>query len=119
MKYIQKTGEIFDIKGVLLGTGYSGHGLGKNNPEMEDVKNVGPLPRGAYIILSPHDSDHTGPFTMSLIPDPNNQMFGRSGFAIHGDSIKEPGTASNGCIIMPRRVREEIYKSNDKYLEVI
>lgn len=119
MTYDQKSGELRDDNGKLIGIGYAGHGLGKNNPEMEDVKNVGPLPKGAYIILSPHDSGNTGPFTMSLMPDPSNKMYGRGGFAIHGDSIKEPGTASNGCIIMPRRVREQIWKSNDKYLEVI
>ena len=119
MKYIQKTGEIFDIKGNLLGTGYSGHGIGKNNPEMQDVKNVGPIPKGRYQIGEKYDSKHTGPFTIILIPDPKNNMFGRSGFRIHGDSIVAPGTASEGCIILSRNIREIIYENKGKYILVV
>ena len=39
---------------------------------------------------------------MPLIPSPTNEMFGRSEFLIHGDSLEHPGAASEGCIILPR-----------------
>jgi hypothetical protein len=119
MVYNQKTGLIFSDTGSIFGCGYSGNGEGKNNPDFENVENVGPLPKGIYKIGKPYDSPHTGKFTLPLIPDIDNVMFGRDSFCIHGDSISEPGTASNGCIILPRNVREEINNCTDKILKVI
>lgn len=119
MKYNQATGELFDNEGRLIGKGYAGKGIGKNNPSMEDVKMIGPLPKGIYAIGEPYDSPHTGPFTLPLIPNPSNQMFGRSDFKIHGDNIENPGNASNGCIIFPRAIRMQINASSDKRLEVV
>ena len=46
MKYNQLTGELTTNSGVVIGKGYAGHGEGKNNPAMESVKMVGPLPKG-------------------------------------------------------------------------
>lgn len=119
MKYNQKTGEYTTELGHLIGVGYAGKGAGKNNPLMEHLKMIGPLPKGKYKIGQPYDSPHTGPFTLPLEPFPENEMYGRSDFKIHGDSIEKPGTASNGCIILPRQAREEINNSTDKILEVI
>lgn len=119
MIYEQKTGKLTTELGCLLGYGYAGNGEGKNNPEMQNVKMVGPLPKGKYTIGNPYDSQHTGPFTLPLMPDPSNEMFGRDEFKIHGDSIDKPGTASNGCIIMSRKIREEINNCTDKLLIVI
>jgi hypothetical protein len=118
MKYSQKTGNLTTNDGKLIAVGYSGHGLGKNNPEMESVKNVGPLPKGIYQIGTPYNSTRTGPFTLPLIPDPQNKMYKRSDFKIHGDSLDDPGTASHGCIILQRKVREAIYNGTDKLIEV-
>jgi hypothetical protein len=119
MTYEQSTGRFYSDSGWLFGTGYAGNGEGKNNPKAESIKNVGPLPKGLYKIGIPYDSKHTGAFTIPLEPDKSNEMYGRSVFCIHGDSISEPGTASNGCIILPRKAREEISMSTDKQLKVI
>jgi hypothetical protein len=119
MIYNQKSGKLTDAYGNLIGIGYSGNGLGKNNPKMENMKSIGPIPKGKYFIGEPYNSKNTGPFTMSLTAWEDNEMYGRSGFAIHGDSIKEPGTASHGCIIMSRFIREKINKSKDKIMVVI
>lgn len=113
--YDQKTGQL----SRRVGVGYSGAGEGKNNPAMQDVQNVGPIPRGVYSIGDPVDTTTHGPFVLALAPDPKNDMHGRSAFLIHGDSISRPGTASRGCIIMPRNVREQVWKSGDNELEVI
>lgn len=105
-KYHQRTGAFYqDDK--YLGTGYSGTGEGKNNPSMQSVKGIGPIPRGMYKIGKPYRSTK-GPCTMQLTPEPGNVMFGRASFLIHGDRIKEPGTASQGCIILSRGLREFI-----------
>jgi len=116
--YEQDTGRLF-YDGLCMATGYAGSEEGKNNPAMEGVKNVGPLPRGKYMIESPINTRTHGPYVLSLAPNPENQMFGRSHFLIHGDSLVNPGTASEGCIIMPRTVRERIWESGDHDLEVV
>lgn len=117
--YYQSTG-VLDRDDVTIGVGYSGaEGSGKNNPAMESVPCVGPIPRGTYSIGEPFDSATHGPFAMSLIPDPANEMFGRSGFLLHGDSINAPGTASEGCVIMSRDTRTKVHASGDKRLMVI
>jgi len=86
---------------------------------MENIKMVGPLPKGIYYIGEPYDSPYIGPFTLPLTPDSSNEMYGRSDFKIHGDSISEPGTASNGCIVLSRDIRIMIFKCTDKILKVI
>jgi len=116
MKYSQSTGKITSESGSLFGIGYSGHGEGKNNPAMENISNVGPLPKGKYSIGLPYNSEHTGPFTIPLYPFPSNEMFGRSDFKIHGDDGH--GTASLGCICTDRETRENINNCTDKVLEV-
>lgn len=117
--YERKTGRLTDSAGHLIGEGYAGHGEGLNNPLLSHVPNVGPLPAGAYLLDNPHDSPHTGAFSINLIPDPKNEMFGRSLFRMHGDNNELNHTASDGCIIMPRRVREFVWHSGVRDLIVI
>jgi len=101
------------------GTGYSGFGEGKNNPEMQTLHDVGPIPEGTYEIGPPHNTDTHGPHVMALTPADGTETFGRSGFLIHGDSVAHPGTASHGCIILPRTVRDAISASGDTLLQVV
>jgi len=114
-KYDPKTGEFFQ-DGKLLATGYSGFGEGKNNPSLEATKMVGPIPDGKYKIGKAYKHAKLGPVTMNLDPIGHNSL-GRSAFRIHGDNGK--GTASHGCIILPRKVREAIDKGEDKELTVV
>ena len=99
--------------------GYSGAGCGKNNPAMQGAVSLGPIPQGYWTVVARHDSRNTGPCTLILVPDAGVQTFGRSEFRIHGDSIAHPGTASHGCIILPRAVRDAIWASGDRALRVI
>jgi hypothetical protein len=120
--YKQSTGEMAH-NGTPVATGYSGGYNGqtkyKNAPQFEDVPDLGPLPRGSYTIGPPQNNPKLGPFAMPLTPAPTNEMFGRSAFFIHGDSLISPGNASEGCIIMPRAVREQIHASGDNQLTVV
>jgi hypothetical protein len=122
--YVQKTGELLR-NSQHTEFGYSGFDdpetgrEGKNNPDLQNVHEVGPIPIGKYVIGSPEDTLTHGPFVLPLVPDASNQMFGRSAFLIHGDSVVWPGTASRGCIIMPRKIRDAIALSRDKVLQVI
>jgi RHS repeat-associated protein len=89
--------------------GYSGsEDGGRNNPALQDVQSVGPLPRGKYTIAAPRgtpaDAGHTGPNTMNLTPaDGGNPCANTTrdcnSFRIHGDNATH--TASQGCLILP------------------
>lgn len=105
--------------GSPVATGYSGHAEGINNPDMQHVKSVGPLCRGLYTIGAPYQSPKVGPFALPLLPDKENAMAGRSDFRIHGDNDKGDQSASEGCIILPRKIREQIWTSSDKRLQVV
>jgi hypothetical protein len=118
-KYYQRTGFLFAPDGKCVAYGYSGHAEGKNNPSMQDVHNIGPIPRGFYEIGEPHDTDTHGPYVLRLTPFPENEMFGRAGFLIHGDSKANPGTASQGCIILPADARHRIWGSEAHIIEVL
>ena len=114
-KYVQSSGDLF-LNGQYMETGYSGAVPdGKNNPDKECVRNVGPIPRGYYNIEAARVG--STPVTLPLIADkPNYCNPGRSGFLIHGDN--STGTASEGCIIMSRGMRQTIADSKDKRLLV-
>lgn len=112
----QKTGEIRQ-DGHLVGMGYAGKGEGKNNPEMQAIHNVGPLPCGLYQIGEPKEGTHMGAFALELIPHDSNEMFGRDGFFWHGDDGK--GTASEGCIVSSYALRHMAYAGQDRTLKVI
>lgn len=116
--YSQQTGNLFDPTNSLVAAGYSGCGLCKNDPDEQDKHDEGPIPIGNYTIQAPVDTEKHGPFVLWLTPDHVNQMYGRSGFGIHGDSKVEPGTASNGCIIMSKWIREKVWNSGDRKLVV-
>lgn len=118
--YHQSSGRLcFPDERVLVATGYAGHGEYKNDPASDHLSDRGPLPKGIYHIESPRDTDAHGPYVLPLLPDPSNEMHGRSGFLCHGDSVKSPGTASLGCMIFGLAVRKSIWASNDHKLQVV
>ena len=53
MFYQQFSGKITSDECFSTWLGYSGHGEGKNNPAMQKVPNVGPIPVGKYTIGQP------------------------------------------------------------------
>lgn len=117
-KWDQSAGEL-TRDGKFVARGYSGGGIGKNNPDLEAKVAVGPIPAGRWKIGGPpYNSANVGPYTLHLWPVGHNAK-GRSAFKVHGDSAKRPGTASKGCIILPRNVRELMWNSGDRDLTVV
>lgn len=124
--YHQATGELYRNT-QYVGKGYSGKKPWKNLASAQNLRGEGPIPRGMYTIGNPFNyksSPHhhgTGPYLMRLIPYAGDQMFGRSGFLIHGDSTNphEFGNASDGCIILNNPLRHVIGTSHDHILEVV
>ena len=115
--YSQSTGNI-SRDGVPVGHGYSGHDEGVNNPDMEAVRNVGPIPAGRYAIGFSYTHATKGPASMNLIPV-HHDAKGRTGFMVHGDNKKMNITASLGCIILAPMIRRDISASRDTDLEVV
>lgn len=115
----QSSGRITKEGIGILATGYSGALDGKNNPSMQAVENRGPIPQGRYTIGPPRDTAEHGPYVLPLVPDADNEMWSRGEFLIHGDNVELPGTASEGCIVLPRFARERIWQSGDHDLQVV
>lgn len=115
--YKQTTGELLH-DGAHVGFGYSGNGHGLNNPALEADAGIGPIPRGQWIIAPVRTSASLGPVVMNL--DAYQQdAHGRSLFRMHGDNSAGNHSASHGCIIMPRTVREAVANSGDCHLVVV
>lgn len=120
--YGQNTGNLYRPDGTLEAKCYAGGNEGKNpeginNHDMQDVKKVGPLPVGTYKFGTPIEHSKLGPFAIPLIPDDDNEMFGRGDFFMHGDTTPS-GKASEGCIIAPHATRVKCDASDDDSLEV-
>ena len=115
---------MFDPTRAYVGLGYAGgdkgqHPEGINNPADESIKDIGPLPEGQYAFGEPVEHSLLGPFAIPLIPDPANEMYGRGDFYCHGDTADLDHSASEGCIIMPRAVREAMWASSDHLIQVV
>lgn len=113
--YSQASGELTH-DGTFEGTGYSGTGPGRNNPIMQAVENVGPIPQGTYQIGPSYDDPHLGPCVMHLDPINGTDTHGRSAFRIHGNNIDND--ASHGCVILGPAIRHLIASGVDRTLVV-
>ncbi|MDU6412011.1 MAG: DUF2778 domain-containing protein [Yersiniaceae bacterium] len=114
--YHQRSGEIYH-NSLYMGKGYAGRMTNKNNPDRQQVKGLGPLPRGRYKITA--NTHSKGPYTL-VLEQIEGATFGRSAFRIHGERRRPPtGWASEGCIILEYPIREKIWKSKDYMLEVV
>lgn len=105
--YSQRSG-VLTRNGIAVSTGYSGRGDGVNNPEMQNIRMIGPCPQGHYTIGHAQTEPKLGPVAMRLAPNPANEMFGRAGFFIHGDNVELDHTASEGCLIFNLSTRTGI-----------
>lgn len=123
-----KSGKVSGPAGTFIGTAYSGNGSDLDNPATEAVSCHGPIPLGKWTIgeffddLEPNPPDgleHKGPQVCHLSPMEGTDTFGRSGFMIHGDNRAMNHTASDGCIVAPRFVRDRISESGDRILQVV
>lgn len=114
-RYEQATGKLFWGK-EFVGEGYSGTGEGRNNPAMQDVPRVGPIPKGRWGIGAAYEHPRLGPFVMNLYEPKGTDFTDRDLFRIHGDNSAHD--ASQGCIILDRPLRVKIATSGDFVLEV-
>jgi len=121
-QYSQSTGVISNVNSetgvtINVGAGYSGNGAGLNNPDMQKEPFIGPIPQGIYSIGKATTTK--GPLTLPLTPKQGTNTYGRDAFRIHGDNIRRNQSASEGCIITGRNVRNQINHSQYRELRVI
>lgn len=108
--------------GALLAVGYSGAPGAVNDASKTNIPDVGPLPEGFYTLGTPIPMEQkVGAYAIPLIPDLENQMYGRSGFFMHGDNTKMNQSASKGCIVAPLFARERVGQgiADDNRLQAI
>jgi hypothetical protein len=117
-EYRQSTGH-FSLNDAYVATGYSGRGEGLNNPSEESVQGQGPIPHGKYKIGPAITHPTAGPIAMRLTACEGTDTCGRDGFLIHGDNQSLNHTASHGCIILPKAIRQMVADSDDKDLIVL
>lgn len=121
--YEIRTGNWYNPAGQFVSKGYSGGNCGANpeginNPDMTGIKDIGPLPVGLYRRGVMVPNGHLGLEAIQLIPDPSNNMLGRGGFYLHGDTTPG-GRASEGCIIQPRATRDAFLALPDDQVNVV
>lgn len=121
-EYSQSRGELTYVNNqtgerTRIGIGYSGHDIGFNNPDLQNIRDVGPIPQGIYDIGGATAT--RGPLTLPLTPRKDTDTFGRDDFRIHGDNSSGNQGASKGCIILPRSIREQIDNSGVSELRVV
>lgn len=107
-----------DLGAAVIGRGYAGRGSARNNPRAEREVARGPLPVGVYEVGTPMDHKRLGRFAIPLAPV-QGDLFGRSGFFIHGDNAKRNGTASSGCIVTDYDVRYRLMALGIRRLTVV
>jgi hypothetical protein len=117
--YSQSRGTLTQ-NGKVLARGYAGHGAGLNNPGLQGLRNVGPIPTGRYTI-GKFTTFRNMPYSMPLTrvgPQPAGPS--RGGFWIHAGRKDGAPTASRGCIVVPpAEVRAGIAFSGARTLIVI
>lgn len=108
IRYVISTG-VLTVAGQSFRC-YAGKGMWINDPASTDEVSRGPLPAGAYRLHKPVRHPRLGPLSFRLEAIPGVEMFGRSGFFIHGDNARGDRSASSGCIIANKAAREVIQR---------
>lgn len=123
-KWDQSAGVLFGPSGAVFSRGYSGKGRGKNNPALQGLRGIGPIPAGRWRMVSVvQKHPKLGPFVIRLDKvdatpgDDFDDVTGRGAFRVHGDNAT--GTASEGCIILPGAVRRAMWANGDRIIEVV
>lgn len=116
---------------ALLAIGYSGAPGYVNSPGSQGLVAKGPIPLGLWRVERAGQHETLGPQAIPLTPISivwhegaakevaSVRRINRSGFYIHGDNAKGNQSASRGCIIMPRPIRDCIVALGIKRLSVI
>jgi RHS repeat-associated protein len=116
--YSQSSGSLICIDATtgipyLNTTGFSGNGLGTNQPAFQNVPNIGPIPSGTYTVGPPNGA--LGPNTRPLVPDTLANfpsLRDPNSFFLHG------GTESHGCVINNNPGNRSVIPTGETFIVV-
>ncbi len=101
--YSQRTGKL-TLDGKEVGTGYSGKAKARNNPAMQNQKDVGPIPIGDYLITAGgrHHDVRINREMIGLLPVAGGNTFNRFPFETFGiiAETNPPGDPPNGALVV-------------------
>jgi RHS repeat-associated protein len=101
-----RAGRFYGIDGTVSSRAYAGRHEGLNNPDMQAVHDMGPLPTGTYT-LGANKNRHKAADCFRLTPSPGTDTMDRGGFWIHRGNFRQPpGNSSKGCICLPDEIRQ-------------
>ena len=106
--YAVNTGQMYLRAGedtLEIDRGYSGYKEYRNSVRFEKAKLLGPIPRGVWTVGFGQAHPRLGPQAIPLEIE-EGDIFGRSGFFIHGENGFVNFTASTGCIVLGRSARD-------------
>lgn len=111
-RYIQTSGDLFHEE-ELITTAFSGDGIGLNNPKLQHIRNVGPIPQGPFLICQERRYGAVRGFPLH-----SKHLLPRKGpFWIHAHG------PSHGCIIVTEealdRIGRLLLKTRDYELTVL
>jgi hypothetical protein len=124
--YSQQSGDLTDPEGRHVANGYAGKNQGKNNPDAEGEKGVGPIPRGNWRIEEARDKPWPEP-AYKLTPDDDTRKRAEAldrdpgSFYVHAKSrhIEEQGRGdSQGCIALDKVGREKLKSRIGSWIRV-
>ena len=115
------TGRYFNPSGAYVSTGYAGNGPDKDNVDSEAIVGQGPLPEATYAMGKWFDDPEKGPIVCHLTPLPGSEMYDRDAlsFMIHGDSLRHPGWASDGCCVADHPTRLAMSTSPCQFIRTV
>ena len=90
---------------------------GRNNPLMQDVHFIGPLPQGLYRVGEWGDHPPVGQNSAPLTQI-GGETYGRSAFFMHGPGGEDPENSSEGCIVIPHDDRLKVIALNPATITV-
>jgi len=119
LTFQQSTGLVTDSAGEVVAHAWAGNGEGLNNPAMQAVRCVGPLPQGTYRVGT-WEEQHPGLGPMVVhLQQIAGETFGRDGFYIHGPSSTHYMQESKGCVVVPHEQRQKIHDLDPDFLVVV
>jgi RHS repeat-associated protein len=98
----------------MLEIGYSGEWScgGQNNPDSQEAKDCGPIPRGDWLIGEARNRLTTGKHSVPLSPWPSNDIFESNRepntFYSHGENPRTYGNSSQGCPVYHPEARKKL-----------
>ena len=110
LNYSQSQHQLTDDDGNVVAPPdacFAGNHEGLNNPAMQNVGFIGPLPQGVYSVGDWGEHGALGPNSAPLT-QVSGDTYGRNNFFCHGPGGHDPSQCSEGCIVVEAEYRQKV-----------